>query len=283
MGHCTTGARPGNKVRTGISPVLSLDQAVVLAQALQSSPQMPGRLILLQRLGEHCGKVVGHVQMKDLEEKRSLVAISKLSGILGSLQLPNPELLQTLEAKLHSHSLRESLRETSSPRLLPRGFLSFLQLASAKGSTGEIIPASCAGRINSQLQFLLQEDGRAVLLWTLPSDELADLVSSLASLVRDPKLLDPEVCTRLRRGLQAGLESLDCEMNGAALPKGWQRPLAKQMGGPPRAKELLELLAGLLWLEQCEADVKKACLHLGISAQKVADLAKVWQGKDSCH
>eukprot|EP00435_Cladocopium_sp_Y103_P025646 s681_g6.t1 len=251
-------------------PVLSLDQSVALALALQMAPQLPGRMALLQQLGNHGAKVAAG-QMNSLEQQRCLVAISRLSSALASMQLPSPMLLQTLEALSE-----RGLGPRAPPRIRPRSFLSYLRLAEA-GNESQISERSQQA-INRQLKELLQlQDGR-VLLWTLPAEELADVMSTLATLLVNVELLDPQLRARLRRGLQEGLSSL--EANGTALPKGWQRPLERSSGGPPAASQLLELLAGMLWLEPwCEAE---ACVQLGISARKVLERVSSWRGKESC-
>eukprot|EP00913_Durusdinium_trenchii_P030424 g28499.t1 len=135
------------------------------------------------------------------------------------------------EPALLSQSTLVAFLRRSSPRALPRSFLSYLQLAATT--------CDDAGRlrnvVNAQLKELLWigADGRA-LLWTLPAEELASLVGSLAKLLGDPESLAPRSRARLRRGLR----SLQCDQTGAALPRGWQRPLEASSGGPPSASDL---------------------------------------------
>ncbi|CAJ1376567.1 unnamed protein product [Effrenium voratum] len=249
--------------------VLSLDQSVVLARALQAS-ELPGSKELLQELGEHSAKAA-ECCVTPLEKQRALLALSRVTSALAEAKLGSVRLLMALEVQM----LRAEVGETRSvrPRAWPRALLAYLRMAKICGGDKD----SHARTASAQLAQLLQigADGRA-LLWNLSCEDLASFVTALAELLGDAQLLAPRSRFRLRRGLLAGLGSLDAELTGAPLPKGWQRPLETSRGAPPPSSALLPLASATLWLSR--EGSTQVCAKLGIPAQKVKDLAYAWSG-----
>ncbi|CAE7596223.1 P4HA1, partial [Symbiodinium natans] len=238
--------RPAKDI-AGPSPVLSLDQSVVLANSLasESGKAIPGRENLLRQLGEHTARAALLQCATSLQEQRALVASSRIASSLAEANLSCPALLQSLEERISRGSVVSSLRKHR-PTALPRILLSYLRLA--RSSTG-LDEGSIARSVSEQLHELLRiGPDRLAPLWILPADELASIVHSLAELLGDPGALESRSRARLRRSLLAGLVAVDRESQGAPLPAGWPRPLQGAAGAPPTAAELEMLVAGVCWL-----------------------------------
>ncbi|CAE7257400.1 lgrC, partial [Symbiodinium pilosum] len=254
--------RPAKDV-AGPTPVLSLDQSVVLTRALASEcgKTIPGCELLLHQLGEHTAKALGAPCTTSLQEQRALVASSRIASLLGAAKIGCPTLLQRIEERISDGNLVVGLRKHR-PLALPRALLSYLQLAHVSSHDR----GSTAHAVSRQLGELLRVGPDCLaLLWMLPSDELAAVIGNLADLIGDSEALELRTRVRLRRNLLAGLAAVAAD-EGAPPPTGWLRPLQGAGGAPPAAGELVMLAAGVCWLSRTPSKkLAEVCARLAIS------------------
>eukprot|EP00927_Polykrikos_kofoidii_P027540 TRINITY_DN24180_c0_g3_i1.p1 TRINITY_DN24180_c0_g3~~TRINITY_DN24180_c0_g3_i1.p1 ORF type:complete len:1084 (+),score=169.90 TRINITY_DN24180_c0_g3_i1:458-3253(+) len=243
---------------------LSLQHAAALCDAItkQSCAELRGRDALLQQLGRHCWLIVRNSDADRWPNRKVLFLLSRVAFAFRRVGLTSPQLASAFEIALGLDDIGvgASANGTGAVCLQQRRWLdgpkALAQILVVYSYLTAVPCSRSLFAIDRTLHSLGIESHRAEqemtvcvpkkplltgaaraspTLWSLSAEEIGDALMSVASFLRDPRLLDTGRRTALLRGLRQRLIAVSKPETGAQ---------------PPGAAALSRLVAASLWLRR---------------------------------